>query len=159
VLLPVEVAADGPEEIIEISDRVSRFTFYGSEAESRTAIAHRDVYGALVLDSPTDFNVLYATAASPAVAALVQTIGQQVADATHRSAHTSHVRAFPVRDPKGTGLAAGAAGPRCRDQLPDPSGRRRMFTRREMAQADISRLATRTLSGLRADGTDSEDSR
>ena len=28
-----------------------------SEADARTAIAHRDIYGALVLDSPTDVNV------------------------------------------------------------------------------------------------------
>jgi len=81
---------------------------YASETDARTAIAHREVYGALVLDSPTDVDILYSTAASPAVATMVQTIGQHIADATHRTAHLSDVRAFPARDPKGIGLAAGA---------------------------------------------------
>jgi hypothetical protein len=79
-----------------------------SEDVARAAIEQRIVYGALVLDSPTDVDVLYATAASPAVAALISATGQHLAQATNRQPHLIDVRAFPARDPKGVGLAAGA---------------------------------------------------
>lgn len=99
-----------PAQIVGFEKGAKGFTIhiYASEAEARAAITHREIYGALVLDSPTDVDVLYATAASPVVAAMVQAAGQHVAEATHRSAHMSDMRAFPARDPKGTGLAAGA---------------------------------------------------
>jgi hypothetical protein len=99
-----------PAQIVGFEKAAKSFTvhIYASEDEARSAITNREVYGALVLDSATDVDVLYATAASPAVAALVQAVGQHVADATHRTAHMSDLRAFPAHDPKGTGLAAGA---------------------------------------------------
>ncbi len=60
-----------PEQILGFERAAQGFTvhIYASPADARTAIANRDIYGALVLDSPTDVDVLYATAASPAVAA------------------------------------------------------------------------------------------
>lgn len=60
-----------PEQILGFERAAKGFTvhIYASPADARTAIANRDIYGALVLDSPTDVDVLYATAASPAVAA------------------------------------------------------------------------------------------
>lgn len=81
---------------------------YASEDQASDAITGRDVYGAINLDSPTDVNVLYATAASPTVATMVQGAGQHIADATQRTAHMTELRAFPDRDSKGIGLAAGA---------------------------------------------------
>lgn len=81
---------------------------YSSEADAREAILGRDIYGAVVLNSPTEIGVLVANAASPTAAALVQAVGQQMSAATHLPVHIDDVRAFPKRDPKGAGLAAGA---------------------------------------------------
>ena len=99
-----------PQQVDGFSSRATVFRVhtYSSEADARAAILHRDVYGAVVLDTPGAVPVLVASAASPAVAALVQAAGQQISVATHRAAHAEDVRAFPARDPKGTGLAAGA---------------------------------------------------
>lgn len=107
--IPIGVVGT-PAQIVGFDRAAQGFTVhtFAAEDEARTAIAHREIYGALALDSATDVDVLYATAASPAVAALVRTVGQHLADATHRTAYMSDVRAFPARDPKGTGLAAGA---------------------------------------------------
>lgn len=81
---------------------------YDTTTDARTAIEHRDIYGALVLNSPGQVDILIATAASPTVAAMVQTLGQHLAQSTHRATHIDDVRGFPARDPKGIGLAAGA---------------------------------------------------
>jgi hypothetical protein len=107
--VPIGVVG-APAQIVGFEKAAQGFTvhIYASADEARTAITNREVYGALVLDSAIDVDVLYATAASPAVAALVQAVGQHLADATHRTAYMRDVRAFPARDPKGTGLAAGA---------------------------------------------------
>jgi hypothetical protein len=81
---------------------------FGSADDARQAIEHRQIYGAVVLNSPTHVDVLVATAASPTAAALVQALGQHIAQSTHRSVHIDDVRGFPNRDSKGVGLAAGA---------------------------------------------------
>jgi hypothetical protein len=81
---------------------------FSNATDAREAIQHRQIYGALVLDSPTDVEVLIATASSPTAAALIQAFGQHTAASTHRAVHIDDVRGFPARDPKGTGLAAGA---------------------------------------------------
>jgi hypothetical protein len=81
---------------------------FGSADDAKQAIEHRQIYGALVLDSPTDVEVFVATAASPTAAAMVQGVGQHIGQATHRSVHIVDVRGFPARDSKGVGLAAGA---------------------------------------------------
>jgi len=52
---------------------------YANEASARTAIERRDIYGAFVV-SPGRVTVLEASAASPTVAQLVSTVGQQLAD-------------------------------------------------------------------------------
>ncbi len=49
---------------------------YGSEAAAESAIRHRDVYGAFVA-GPGRLTVLTAPAASPAVATLLTTVGEQ----------------------------------------------------------------------------------
>ncbi len=51
---------------------------YAREAAARSAIEHRDIYGAFVI-SPSRITVLEANAASPAVAQLVSAVGQQLA--------------------------------------------------------------------------------
>jgi hypothetical protein len=51
---------------------------YGDEAAARTAIRHRDVYGAFVI-TPARLTVLTATAASPTVAQLLTTVAQHMA--------------------------------------------------------------------------------
>ncbi|MEZ0362781.1 hypothetical protein ACAG26_03640 [Mycobacterium sp. pUA109] len=107
--VPIGVVG-APAQIVAFEKAAQGFDvhIYASESDAQAAITDREIYGALMLDSPSDVNVLYATAASPAVAAMVQSVGQHLADATHRTAHLTDLRAFPDRDPKGTGLAAGA---------------------------------------------------
>ncbi len=81
---------------------------FASAEQATGAIEHREIYGALVLNNPTDVGVLYATAASPAVAAMIQGSGQHLAEAIHRTATLTDIRSFPDRDHNGVGLAAGA---------------------------------------------------
>jgi hypothetical protein len=107
--VPVGVVG-APAQIDGFRSAAKGFTVsaLGSADDARQAIEHRQIYGALVLNSPTDVEVLVATAASPTAAALVQAVGQHIAQSTHRSAHIVDVRGFPNRDSKGVGLAAGA---------------------------------------------------
>ena len=66
------------------------FHLYADEAAARTAIAHRDVYGAFVV-SPRGITVLDASAASPTVAQLLATAGRQLArHATEQAARSGH---------------------------------------------------------------------
>jgi hypothetical protein len=53
------------------------FHLYADEATARSAIEHRDVYGAFIV-TPQHISVLQASAASPAVAQALATIGQQL---------------------------------------------------------------------------------
>jgi hypothetical protein len=55
-------------------------------ALARSAIEHRDIYGAFVI-SPGCITVLEASAASPTVAQLLSAVGQQVA--SHAAAHAA----------------------------------------------------------------------
>ncbi|GAC68026.1 hypothetical protein [Gordonia soli] len=107
------VAADGSAQasaqVQKLSGSLEGFevTRYGSVADARSAIEHREVYGAVVV-SRDAVTSLVATAASPTVAAMIPTIGDRLAAATGESARVVDVRSFPDRDPKGAGLAAGA---------------------------------------------------
>jgi hypothetical protein len=65
---------------------------YGDEAAARTAIQHRDVYGAFVI-TPARFTALTATAASPTVAQLLTTIAQHMAA---KSAAAAAPRSQPI---------------------------------------------------------------
>jgi hypothetical protein len=60
------------------------FRAYAGEASARSAIEHRDIYGAFVV-SPSRITVLEASAASPTVAQLLSAAGQQLA--SHAPAH------------------------------------------------------------------------
>jgi hypothetical protein len=68
---------------------------YASEASARSAIEDRDVYGAFAVGAG-GFTVLEASAASPAVAQLLGTVGQQLAQ--HAAASGSSPQAARVRD-------------------------------------------------------------
>ncbi|MGV9825608.1 MULTISPECIES: hypothetical protein [unclassified Gordonia (in: high G+C Gram-positive bacteria)] len=84
------------------------FTSYSDESAARTAIEHREVYGAVLIGPTGDVTTLVASAASPTVATLIQTMGQRVASSTRGTATSHDIRAFPAKDPRGAGLSAGA---------------------------------------------------
>jgi prepilin-type processing-associated H-X9-DG protein len=81
---------------------------FATADDARLAILHREIYGALVLGSPTEVGVLMATAASSTATGLIQAAGQKFAQMTGRTVAVDDLRSFPSSDPRGTGLAAGA---------------------------------------------------
>ncbi|WP_240524213.1 ABC transporter permease [Gordonia polyisoprenivorans] len=82
-------------------------TAVGDEAQARRQILDRRVEGALVVQRDST-RVLVTTAGSPAVATLIETIGQQMGTQMHSPVTVVDVRGFGTGDPKGVGLAAGA---------------------------------------------------
>jgi hypothetical protein len=80
---------------------------FADDGQVREAITHRSAYGAIVFGD-AQVTTLTATAASPAVAAVIPTFGQKIGAAAGLPAHNEDLRAFPDKDPKGVGLAAGA---------------------------------------------------
>ncbi len=68
---------------------------YPDEASARAAIQDRDIYGAFAV-SPGSMTVLEASAASPAVAQVLSTVGQQLA--RNAAARSSPRQAFRVVD-------------------------------------------------------------
>jgi hypothetical protein len=90
---------------------------YAGQASARSAIEHRDIYGAFVI-SPGRITVLEASAASPTVAQLLSAAGQQLAShpSTHAATTTQPRPAIQVRsvdvvatsasDPRGLVLGA-----------------------------------------------------
>lgn len=99
-------AVGTPAQVMQLGSAAQGFDVrtYPTEDAARTAIMHREVYGAIVFDGPRADRVLVASAASPVVAGLIGTMGQ------HLGVHTPpvDVQGFPADDPKGAGLAAGA---------------------------------------------------
>ena len=92
------------------------FQRYASPAQARSAIEDREVYGAFVITSQR-ITVLEASAASPAVAQLLSTVGQQFASHAARAAAAGPRRpavqlrdidvvASSASDPKGMVLAS-----------------------------------------------------
>jgi len=92
------------------------FQRYASPAQARSAIEDREVYGAFVITSQR-ITVLEASAASPAVAQLLSTVGQQFASHAARAAAAGlrrpavqlrdiDVVATSASDPKGMVLAS-----------------------------------------------------
>ena len=108
----VPIGVVGSEQVIGQVDRLTGDSFdvttYSGEAAARDAIETRAIYGALVVKPGADLTVLIASAASPTVATMIETMGQRVADATHAQTRVVDVRSFPSKDPRGAGLAAGA---------------------------------------------------
>lgn len=88
------------------------FRLYPNEAIARSAIRHRDVYGAFAVTAGR-FRVLEAGAASPAVAQLLTTVGRHIASATHTTSggHKTQLSIDDVvglsrADPKGIVLSS-----------------------------------------------------
>jgi hypothetical protein len=78
---------------------------YADADAARTAVEHRDVYGALVLPSagsPAHPEMLTASAASPAVATMLTQLAGQVPGAT-----VTDVVPLPAADPHGSAFVAG----------------------------------------------------
>ncbi|MXP21771.1 hypothetical protein GIY30_10465 [Gordonia sp. HNM0687] len=106
--VPIGVVAPAAQAD-ELSQQLDGFeiTRYDSPDAARNAIDHRDIYGALIVDG-RDVNAMVASAASPAVATAISTVGTRVSQTVGGSSQTVDIRSFPPDDPKGAGLAAGA---------------------------------------------------
>jgi hypothetical protein len=78
---------------------------YLSDADARAAITHRDVYGALEVGAD-GVTLLQASAASPAVAQLLSTVGQTVAAANGSSSRTVDIVPESSGDPRGVVFSA-----------------------------------------------------
>ncbi|GAA3705779.1 hypothetical protein [Gordonia hankookensis] len=79
-------------------------TAYPDQAAATDAILDREIYGAVVFGANGPETVVVSSAASPAVATLLGTVGQRMGITTQ----PVDVQGFPADDPKGAGLAAGA---------------------------------------------------
>ena len=108
--IPIGVvgSAQAADEIGHLMGESFDVTSYADESVAHDAIESREVYGALVVSPGSELTVLVATAASPTVATMIETLGQRVADATHIGHRVVDVRSFPAKDSHGAGLAAGA---------------------------------------------------
>lgn len=95
--LPIGVVGTSAatEQMLQGLDRSQPGAFdlhlYADDATARSAIKHRDVYGAFEV-TPNNFTVLTATAASPAVAQLLTTVAQT----TSRQMQAASVTAIDV---------------------------------------------------------------
>jgi hypothetical protein len=89
--LPVGIVGASPatQQGVAALTRGFDFHLYADEASARSAIGNRDVYGAFVVASRR-ITVLEASAASPTVAQLLSTVGQQLA--SHASARAAAAR-------------------------------------------------------------------
>ncbi|EXG81441.1 hypothetical protein [Cryptosporangium arvum] len=109
--VPIGVVAPpaGATAVEQALDRAAPGGFaprrYGDERALRAAIADRDVYGGLVLGSG-GVTVLTASAASPAIAQGLGSLGTALAGRSGSTATTVDVRPLPADDARGAGLAA-----------------------------------------------------
>jgi hypothetical protein len=111
----VPIGTVGPQAVTgQMADVLQRtapgafaVTIYPNEAELRTAIRDREVYGGLSFgqQGPT---LLTATGASPAVAQLLSQVGNGIARQVGAPLHTEDLAPPPAGDQRGTGLAAAA---------------------------------------------------
>ncbi|MBB5790651.1 hypothetical protein [Jiangella mangrovi] len=114
--VPIAVAGP-PEAVSAVSERLDQavpggFSVSGvaSADEARSAIADRDVYGAIVLSPSGAPEVLTASAAGPVVAQLLDGVAVQLASGSGDAAGpvVEDVAPLPSGDPRGTGFSAGA---------------------------------------------------
>jgi hypothetical protein len=121
--LPVGVVGTGPasEEAIAGMTHADpggfSFQLYADQASARSAIENRDIYGAFAF-APRQVTVLEASAASPAVAQLLHSVGQELAHHAIEQAeamgaprphiHVAQVDVVPAAasDPRGAVLAS-----------------------------------------------------
>ena len=86
--------------------------FYPSEADARTAIQRREVYGTVLINpaTPSDFTLLTASAASPTVAQLLtglgNSLGTLLSAAGFSNPKVNDVVAATTSDPRQAGLAS-----------------------------------------------------
>ncbi|WP_198664282.1 ABC transporter permease [Jiangella endophytica] len=118
--VPIAVAGP-PEAVAAVSEQLDQampgaFSVSGvsSEDEARSAIADRDVYGAVIVSPSGPPAVLTASAAGPAVAQLLDGVARSMAappgDAAAGPAApvVEDVAPLPSGDPRGSGFSAGA---------------------------------------------------
>jgi hypothetical protein len=98
--LPVGVVNSEPIALALAHSQPGAFDLhlYPDDAAARTAIDDRDVYGAFEV-TPGHLTVLTATAASPAVAQLLATVGQQAAARMPSPVHVATVDVVPSSRP------------------------------------------------------------
>jgi hypothetical protein len=78
-----------------------------NEAEARELILNRSAYGAFILDA-TSLTVLTASAASFAMASVLEAAAEQLSQITPLPVNILDVAPFTESDPRGIGLSAGA---------------------------------------------------
>ncbi|ONH59777.1 hypothetical protein CcI49_13570 [Frankia sp. CcI49] len=107
--VPIGVVADGAGAE-QAADQLRGFTVtrYETAAAARTAILHRDIYGALDLSSGGTVRVQVASASSYSAAQLVEQAAGAVASSRGATTTVQDVRPFPADDTHGAGLSAGA---------------------------------------------------
>ncbi|WP_053205120.1 ABC transporter permease [Jiangella muralis] len=115
--VPIAVAGP-PDAVAAVSEQLDQAVPDGfavdavsSEEEARSAIADRDVYGAIVLSPSGPPSVLTASAASPVVAQLLQGVATSMAASSGEAPSGPVVEdaaPLPSGDPRGTGFSAGA---------------------------------------------------
>lgn len=109
----VPLGVVGPAEVVEqlklrlAVDDAFEVTVAATMEDAREMILHREIDGAVVIGDGS-VTTLYATAASPAVAQLVQATGSGLATQLGVTHDSEDVRSFTTDDPGGIGLAAGA---------------------------------------------------
>jgi len=111
----VPIGAVGPQAATgQLADVLERsapgafaVTIYPNDAELRTAIRDRDVYGGLSFGQPSTA-LLIATGGSPAVAQLLSQVANGMAQQTGTAVHIEDLAPPPGGDQRGAGLAAAA---------------------------------------------------
>jgi hypothetical protein len=94
-LKPLFVSKTSPFEV----------TVYSSEAQLRSAIKHREVYGGLTV-STTAATMLVSSAASPVAAETLGSVASELGQQFSTTIAVSDVVPAPKKDPRGTGLAS-----------------------------------------------------
>lgn len=114
--VPIAVAGP-PEAVAAVSEQLDEAVPDGfsvdavsSEEEARSAIADRDVYGAIVLSPSGPPSVVTASAASPVVAQLLEGVARSMAASSGSSSGPviEDAAPLPSDDARGTGFSAGA---------------------------------------------------
>lgn len=106
---PPEAVAAVTEQLDQAAPDALAVTAVSSEDEARSAIADRDVYGALVLAPSGPPTVLTASAAGPMVAQLLDGVARSMSSSDAAAGPVvEDVAPLPAEDPRGSGFSAGA---------------------------------------------------
>jgi hypothetical protein len=103
--VPIGIVGPSTQSVVQALEKSEPGAFdlhlYASEASARAAIEDRHVYGAFVVGD-RQLTVLEASAASPTVAQLLTTVGQQLAHGEASSMAVTDVVATSSSDPHGS---------------------------------------------------------